>query len=511
MRRKIKKVARPKNARSRTAVRLPLILRGLLATLTLPTLISGCAHREAAPPSQEGLASSPKKIIFHARKSPAAPRDVGAFDVDRADLNALPPADYLIVEEIVSRRAKIAEIERLERERNPAPVENDAKARRKARIIERLRRDRLGASKLAKGNRFPINEKLRFAEAVQKSASPPGRSVPVSMPNRSWVAAKGGRDAIWNQVRNNLMLASVEHERVDAQIEEFRRHPGRVTYLAQRAQPYLPHIVGELGRRGLPADLVLVPMVESGFEPTALSPKAAAGIWQIIPSTGVEHGLVVSESYDGRYDVHESTKAALSYLRHLSTLFRGDWLLALAAYNCGEGAVQRAIAANLKAGKGTSFWELELPAETRAYVPKIVALARLFADPTAAALPVRRGGGSPYSVVELAPGTRLVDAVAAAGMSPDEFFRMNPAFKPDVDPPQRNYSILLPEQNAKTLAANLPGAKFLGTQTIVVQKGDTLAKIAKRAGVSKLKLAQWNGLAPDTALTPGQELLVNPA
>lgn len=509
MRRKIKKVARPTNACASTAVRLPRILRGLLATLTFPTLISGCAHQEAAPPVREGLAASPKKIIFHARRDPAAPRDVGAFDAGQTDVTALPPADYLIVEEIVSRRAKVAELERLERERNPAPAEDDAKARRKARIIERLRKDRLGGGKLAKHNRYPIHEKLRLADSGQKV--PVTRSAAVSAPNRSWVAAKGSRDALWHQVRNNLLLASVEHERVDAQIEEFRRHPGRVTYLAQRAQPYLPHIVGELGRRGLPADLVLIPMVESGFEPTALSPKAAAGIWQIIPSTGIEHGLVVSESYDGRYDVHESTKAALSYLRHLSALFRGDWLLALAAYNCGEGAVQRAIAANVKAGKGTSFWELDLPAETEAYVPKIVALARLFSDPGAAALPVRRGGGNPYSVVELAPGVRLVDAVAAAGMNPDEFFRLNPAFKPDVDPPQRNYSILLPEQNARTLAANLPGAKSLGTQTIVVQKGDTLAKIARRAGVSKLKLAQWNGLTPDTALTPGQELLVYPA
>lgn len=504
-------MARQTKACFRTAVRLPFTLRGLLATLTLPAMISGCAHRDAVSPVQEGLASSPKKIIFHARRDSTVPRDVGAFDGGRDDLAALPPADYLIVEEIVSRRAKIAEMERLERERMPAPAEDDAKARRKARIIEKLRRDRFGGSKFAKNNRFPIHEKLRLADAGHKVRMPAVRSTPVGMSNHAWAAAKGGRDAIWHQVRSNLMLASVEHERVDAQIEEFRRHPGRVTYLAQRAQPYLPHIVGELGRRGLPADLVLVPMVESGFEPTALSPKAAAGIWQIIPSTGIENGLVVSESYDGRYDVRESTKAALGYLRHLHSLFGGDWLLALAAYNCGEGAVQRAIAANAKAGKGTSFWELDLPAETEAYVPKIVALARLFADPEAAALPARRGAANPFSIVELAPGIRLVDAVAAAGMTPDEFFRLNPAFKPDVDPPDRNYSILLPEQNARALAANLPGAKFLGTQTIVVQKGDTLAKIARRAGVSKLKLAQWNGLTPDTALTPGQELLVYPA
>ncbi len=507
MRRKIKKMARQRPCNPTETVSFSRTARKFLTTLTVPTLLAGCAHQ--ATTDQAALASTNKKIIFHTRShhQPAVD-DVGAFDVAE-----LPPADYLIVEEIVSRRAKIAEQERLERERIPAPeVEDDAKARRKARIIERLRKDRLG-SQLAKGSRVPIRSTLRFASAMSKQPKEPmARPAVYNAPVWNWNGKSGkGRDALWQQVRSNLMLASVEHERVDEQIEAFRRHPGRVSYLAQRAQPYLPHIVSELGRRGLPADLVLVPMVESGFEPTALSPKAAAGLWQIIPSTGVEHGLVVSEAYDGRYDVHASTKAALSYLKHLSGLFHGDWLLALAAYNCGEGAVQRAVAANAKAGRGTSFWDLDLPAETEAYVPKIVALARLFADPDAAGISLRRVAGGPQlGTVELAPGVRLLDAVAAAGIGPDEFFRLNPAFKPDVDPPQQRYTVMLPVDKAQTLAANLPGAKYLGAQTIVVKKGDTLAKIAKRAGVPKLKLAEWNGLSPDTALTPGQELLVYP-
>lgn len=506
MRRIIKKGPRLLSSNPAGNAGVSLAVRVMVSTLTIPTILSGCAHQGPSVPAQAELASAPKKIIFHARRDQFSAKDIGAFDVDPTDVAALPPADYLIVEEIVSRRAKIAERERLERERIPEPAaEDDAKARRKARIIERLRKDRLG-SKLAKGSRFPVYSKLRFAEAAPKSN--PAAIPPLSVPTRAWTI-RGGRDGLWQQVRANLMLASVEHERVDAQIESFRRHPGRVTYLAQRAQPFLPHIMSELGRRGLPADLVLVPMVESGFEPTALSPKAAAGIWQIIPSTGIEHGLVVSDSYDGRYDVHAATKAALSYLKHLSRLFRGDWLLALAAYNCGEGAVQRAIAANVKAGRGTSFWDLDLPAETEAYVPKIVALARLFADPEASGINLRKAGPQ-LATVELASTVRLLDAVAAAGMSPDDFFRLNPAFKPDVEPPQRSYTVLLPVDKAQTLAANLAGAKYLGTQTIIVKRGDTLAKIAKRAGVPKLKLAEWNGLTPDTALTPGQALLVYP-
>lgn len=502
MRRKIKKVARLLPCNPSKAITLSRSVRRIVSSLTVPTLLVGCAHQTTTDPAQVGWASTNKKIVFHARGQQPNVDDIGAFDVAQ-----LPPADYLIVEEIVSRRAKIAEQERLERERMPAPVaENDANARRKARTIERLRKDRLG-SKPAKGPQLPIRSRLRFASAMPKQ-----QIAAYTTPVWTWSGRNAqGKDGLWQQIRSNLMLASVEHERVDEQIEVFRRHPGRVTYLAQRAQPYLPQIVSELGRRGLPADLVLVPMVESGFEPTALSSKDAAGLWQIIPSTGMEHGLVVSDAYDGRYDVHASTKAALSYLKHLNGLFQGDWLLALAAYNCGEGAVQRAIAANAKAGKGTSFWELDLPAETEAYVPKIVALARLFADPGASGINLRKVAiGPTLGTVELAPGMRLLDVMAAAGVYPDEFFRLNPAFKPDIEPPQQRYTVMLPVDKAQSVAAKLPGAKYLGTQTIIVKKGDTLAKIAKRAGVSKLKLAEWNGLSPDTALTPGQELLVYP-
>jgi membrane-bound lytic murein transglycosylase D len=225
----------------------------------------------------------------------------------------------------------------------------------------------------------------------------------------------------------------------------------------------------------------------------------------------VEHGLTVSETYDGRYDVQASTRAALSYFKRLIGLFKGDWLLALAAYNCGEGAVQRAIATNQKAGKGTSFWDLNLPAETEAYVPKIIALARVFALPESFAKNTRQVNKTPLlAAVELSPTVRLIDAVAASGLSPEEFLRLNPAFKSD-GPPGQSYNVMLPVDKAQILAANLPGAKFLGTKTIVVKKGETLALLAKRHGIPKVRLAQLNGLTPQTPLTPGQELIVFPA
>jgi membrane-bound lytic murein transglycosylase D len=421
----------------------------------------------------------------------------------------LPPSDYLIIEEIVSRRAKVAEQEKAEQKRIQAALEDAEHERElaakgrghrvdknrivaKGRLIEQLRRGRQRGQALA----LATEEKIVGPK--------PWTGQPLRL-------GKAGREGMWTHVRSHLILASVEHDRVQAQIDEFRRHPGRVTYLTRKAEPFLNHIVSEIGRKGLPLDLVIVPMVESGFEPTAVSPKAAAGLWQIIPSTGVENGLTVTEEYDGRYDVHASTQAALRYFKHLIGLFKGDWLLALAAYNCGEGAIQRAVAANAKAGKGTSFWDLNLPAETQAYVPKIVALARMISDPATLGQPAKKQVvTAELASVEFASQTGLNDVVTASGLTPEDFFRLNPAFKPDVAPPGKTYNIMLPVDKAQVVAAKVPGAKFLGTKTIVVKKGDTLDRLAKRHGVPKVKLAEWNGLTPDTPLTPGQELLVFP-
>lgn len=497
MRRRMKRIARALRKISVATEVLPLTAKSILTTLTIPTLLSGCASQTTGETLQASAAPVTKKVYFHTRRSSASNPSIGAFDGGSMQAIDLPPSDYLIVEEIVSRRARIAEQERLAREQARAQLEQEPIGR------STKRRD-TGAGRVRVRSNGRIVDRLRTGKSVVAQ----GEQTPTAPLEHPWIG-RPGREGLWQLVRANLKLSGVTHERVEAQLEEFRRHPGRVTYLAARAEPYLPHIVGEIGRRGLPADLVLVPMVESAFQPNAVSPKAAAGLWQIIPSTGIEHGLTVSDTYDGRFDVQASTRAALSYFRQLIGMFRGDWLLALAAYNCGEGAVQRAIAANQKAGKGTSFWDLELPAETRAYVPKIVALARVFGDPESFGLKIRKAEQSPgLAAVQLAAGIRLVDAVAASGLTADEFFRLNPAFRADAEPPVQGYSVMLPVEKAKSLAASLPGSKFLGTQTVVVRRGDTLATIARRHGVAKLQLAQWNGLTPDTPLVPGQELLV---
>jgi membrane-bound lytic murein transglycosylase D len=312
-------------------------------------------------------------------------------------------------------------------------------------------------------------------------------------------------------VRKHLMLTAYEHESIQAEVDKIKRSPGTLNFISKRAEPFLFYVVDEIDRRGLPMDLAMVPMVESAFEPTAISPKQAAGIWQFIPGTATNNGLRLVEGYDGRYDLYAATKAALKYLSHLQGLFGGDWLLALAAYNAGEGCVQRAIQVNQKAGLGTSFWDLNLPAETKAYVPKVLALSRVIADPATHGVTLRKISTLPYLArVEVQNTTvPLAETVAGLGMSWEEFYGQNPAFKPDVVP-STSFNLLLPLDKAQMLVANMQGSKLIAARKYVVKKGETLTVIAKQQGVTALKLAEWNGLQADSRVKPGQELIIYP-
>jgi membrane-bound lytic murein transglycosylase D len=330
---------------------------------------------------------------------------------------------------------------------------------------------------------------------VAKQPPPPGKPLP---------------DGLWQRVRQRLVLTDEVHPRIDQQAAYLRRNPGYFKLMAQRAAPLLHYLLQAIERRGLPADLVLLPMIESAFEPTALSPKGAAGLWQIMPATGEQYGLQLSEGYDGRYDIHASTQAALDYLSYLHRYFKGDWLLALAAYNAGEGTVQRAMQTNLNAGLDTTFWDLTLPEETQAYVPKLLALSRIVFNPKAYGLKLQKIAARPYlAQVSVELDDEVLDAITTAGLS-DEFFRFNPAFKPAVAIPQQTYNLLLPIGKTGKLAVQLPGAQWTAAHKHTVKKGDTLFAIAARYGVSYQKLAQWNGLSLKSILMPGQELVVYP-
>lgn len=461
---------------------LPKAIRHMVFTLTLPTIMSGCAHHPRSEPATEQTASSPQKRVFRVGPSPDAQRHLDTYAATLPELSD-SFSSSAIIEHIISQH-KRATTETLHLKPN-----------------RRAGKDRGSKSVLSEAGE-PLPGKSRLAPAPTSGI----KVVSKAAPRKS----RGQRDH-WESVRSRLVLAGVEHEMVQAQIERLRSRPGSVNFLMKRAEPYLQYLLEEINRQGLPVDLILVPMVESAFETTALSPKEAAGLWQFIPSTGQAYGLQVDETYDGRYDVHASTQAALKYLKHLNRLFHGDWMLALAAYNAGEGAVQRAIDASRKAGESGNFWDLHLPAETHAYVLKILSLARVIADPESHGLKPHKAPAQSYLArVEVGPDVRIADLIASSGIAAEDFYKLNPAFKPNVEPPSRTYNLLMPVDKAETLAAGFAGAKVYAMRKVVVQKGETLSILAKRHGVPELKLAEWNNLKPKATLKPGQELVVYP-
>src|ERR1700684_1095146 len=212
--------------------------------------------------------------------------------------------------------------------------------------------------------------------AVAPPAASDGTTPSLTMP-REWQHHNGeDYDDLFDRMRAGFALDEVQEPAIDTQLAWFEHNPDYLERVFQRGQRYLYHVVTEVEARGMPLEFALLPVVESAYEPFAYSVSRASGLWQFIPDTGRRFGLKQKWWYDGRRDVIESTRAALDYLQALHDQFDGDWLLAIAAYNVGENTVQRELDFNRANGKPTDFWHLELPAETRAYVPKLLAMKR---------------------------------------------------------------------------------------------------------------------------------------
>jgi membrane-bound lytic murein transglycosylase D len=203
---------------------------------------------------------------------------------------------------------------------------------------------------------------------------------------------------LFERIRKGYSLSDVDHPSVDMELRWFVNHPDYLDRTFKRGERYLHHIVGEIEARGMPLELALLPVVESAFNPVAYSRARASGLWQFISETGRRYGLKQNWYYDGRRDVIASTNAALDYLQFLADEFGGDWLLAIAAYNCGEARVAREVKKNLRAGKPTDYFSLKLPRETRAYVPKLLAMRRIVGDPTSHGLAFAPIPNAPYFV-----------------------------------------------------------------------------------------------------------------
>ena len=324
---------------------------------------------------------------------------------------------------------------------------------------------------------------------------------------------------ILDRIRSGYALPDVQHYAVDREVEAYRARPDFLDRTFRRGGRYLHYIVTELERRNMPLELALLPVVESAFNPVAYSRSRASGLWQFIPSTGKHYGLQQNWWIDERRDVLRSTNAALDYLQYLHDYFNGDWYLAIAAYNGGEGTVSRAVGRNGDAGRNTDFFSLDLRPETRDYVPKLLAIRRLVGNPAAYGLQFAPIPNQPYfEAVDPGKQVHLGEAADLAGISRDDMFALNPAFNRMTTPPNGPHRLLMPVERAEPFRQALlseEGAARVAAAAVEpppttrhrVRRGETLSSIARRNDVSIEALRAANGLN-SSVIHPGESLVI---
>ena len=319
-------------------------------------------------------------------------------------------------------------------------------------------------------------------------------------------------DDIWSRIIASYQLdLSIDNPRIESQLNWYKRHQSYLDRVADRGVRYLHFIAEQIEARNVPGELALLPVVESAFDPFAYSHGRASGVWQFIPSTGRDFGLQQDWWHDGRRDIRAATEAALMYLNALQREFNGDWLLALAAYNSGAGTVRKAQRYNRSRGLATDFWALDLPRETRAYVPKLIALAKLIKNPEQYGVTLQPLPDEPYFAVVDTGGQIDLSQVAELAETPlDEIYRLNPGFNRWATRPEGPHEVLIPVEQQHTfeqqLAALPPGSR-LKWQRYAVRRGDSLITIARQFQTTPDALKQANGLHGNT-IRAGEQLLI---
>jgi membrane-bound lytic murein transglycosylase D len=326
-------------------------------------------------------------------------------------------------------------------------------------------------------------------------------------PVEAAVAAEGD---LWDRIRRGFAMEDLDGPLVVERQTWYASRPEQMRVLTERSRRYLYHIVEELERRGMPTELVLLPMVESAMNPMAYSSARASGLWQFIPSTGRHYNLEQNWWYDARRDIVASTGAALDYLQFLYKM-HGDWHLALASYNMGEYGVLRAMERNRARGKPVSYEHLQIPRETRYYIPKFQALKNIIADPAAFGIELAAIPNAPYFVsVELTRDIDLTIAAKLAEMPVDELIALNPGHNRPVMSSSVAPQLILPADKATLFVDNLGQHQkpFTAWQTYRYKQGDKLENIAKGSGITVSKLREINRLSPRAKISVGQLLLL---
>lgn len=316
---------------------------------------------------------------------------------------------------------------------------------------------------------------------------------------------------IWERLRAGFSITGHENRAVQNQIAIYHEHAWHFRQILIRSEPYLFHVLNRVEARGLPAELALLPVIESAFDPFAHSPAGAAGIWQFMPHTATEAGLQRDWWFDGRRDIIAATEAALEYLDTLRRRYDGDWLLALAAYNAGSARVNQAIRANRRAGRPEDFWHLPLPAETRDYVPKLLAVSALIADPAAYGIALPALANDHYfTSVDTGGPLDLQVAARLSGTTLDELQRLNPGLTRSVTPPGGSHTLLVPRKVAarfRERLARLPDKARVQSVRYRIRPGDTLSAIALNSRTTVTHLRKLNQLE-GSHIVAGRQLIV---
>ncbi len=376
----------------------------------------------------------------------------------------------------------------------------------------------------------------------------------------------------WDRLFSLYALPEVNNERIEYEIQRYLKHPEYLAKLQRRAVPYLYFILDEIESKQIPGELALLPIVESAFLPHALSRSKAAGLWQFMPATGRFFGLKQNWWYDGRRDIYTSTQAATTYLKQLSKIFDDDWFLALASYNAGKGNIRKAIRKNKNKGLMTDYWSLSLRQETKSYVPRLLAIAKILANADHYNIPLLKIPNTPYfAVVDIHSQIDLTIAAEMANTPLDDFFILNPGFKRGSTDPDGPFHLLVQYDKAESfktklanthkkdrmkwirhkikagenlgviakkhnttvnallkgnqlatnhikagnyllIPASLGKTAYLGTksskQLYTVKKGDTFWDIARQFDVRSKDIANWNNISLNKILRPGQKLII---
>lgn len=321
---------------------------------------------------------------------------------------------------------------------------------------------------------------------------------------------------VWTRVRDGFKIPNMENSVVDENLAKYSRRPDYLQRMANRSQKYLYHIIEEVTARGMPTEIALLPFVESAFVTNAKSRVKAAGLWQFMPATGKHYELDQTMWKDERYDVLQSTSAALTYLQRLHDEFN-DWPLAFAAYNWGEGNVRRAIKRNQSLGLPTDYMSLRMPAETRNYYPKLQAIKNIVLNPNDYGIKLPTIYNEPFFVqIFKDQDIDVKRAANLAGMSHEEFSTLNPSFNRPVIVASHNHSMLMPtdklDQFIENLVAYRTSGKPLSSWTTYrVKPEDTVASIARKAHMTESELREANQIPAGRRIKAGSLVLVSKA